>query len=101
MLEEVPKFLEDFGDTYLSVSYYQQCLDLISPSIVDFLDVLDEIQKHRQFKNDYNLGRACDRIRTNIKKLVRMVKSRFDDFDQSTDKMWGELTSGRFNEVRS
>ncbi|MEL0108358.1 MAG: hypothetical protein VW802_15630 [Rhodospirillaceae bacterium] len=45
-LIEIPKFLEDYGDVFLSLSYYRKCLDEIEPIISAFLDALEELQQN-------------------------------------------------------
>lgn len=33
--EEIPRFMEDYGDIFLSLSYYRRCLDSIEPIITE------------------------------------------------------------------
>ena len=35
--EEIPRFMEDYGDIFLSLSYYRRCLASIEPIITEFL----------------------------------------------------------------
>ncbi|MEQ8196171.1 MAG: hypothetical protein RIB59_16940, partial [Rhodospirillales bacterium] len=53
-LSELPKFLEDYGDVFLSLSYYRRCLDEIEPIISAFLDALAELRQNYQLKTDIN-----------------------------------------------
>ena len=53
--EEIPLFMEDYDDIFLSLSYFRKCLDSIEPIITKFLEVMDEMRDNYQFKTDQNL----------------------------------------------
>ena len=50
--EEIPRFMEDYGDIFLSLSYYRRCLDAIEPIITEFLEAMDALKDNYQFKTD-------------------------------------------------
>ena len=98
-LEEVPRFLEDYGDIFLSLSYYRQCLDQIEPIIGEFLDTLDELRSNFQLKHDPGLMETCSMIQATINGLMAAITGRFENFDRSTKDMWNEITAERFRKV--
>lgn len=98
-LEDVPKFLEDYGDIFLSLSYYRQCLDQIEPTIDLFLDALDEIRGNWQLKNDQNLMKTCTMMQSTINGLMAAITGRFENFDRSTTDMWNNISAERFRKV--
>ena len=98
-LEDVPKFLEDYGDIFLSLSYYRQCLDQIEPTIGVFLDALDEIRGNWQLKNDQNLMKTCTMMQSTINGLMAAITGRFENFDRSTADMWNNISADRFRKV--
>lgn len=96
---QVPIFLEDYGDIFLSLSYYRQCLDSMGPPIEAFLDSLDDIRKNFQLKNDRNLMKTCDMVEGTLNNLTAEITGRFENFDRSTNDMWKNLTAERFRRV--
>ncbi len=98
-LEDVPKFLEDYGDIFLSLSYYRQCLDQIEPTIDMFLDALDEIRGNWRLKNDQNLMKTCAMMQSTINGLMAAITGRFENFDRSTNDMWNNISAERFRKV--
>ena len=98
-LEEVPRFLEDYGDIFLSLSYYRQCLDRIEPIIEEFFDSLEELRANFQLKSDPALMRACSVIKSTMTGLASSIHPFFENFDHSTRNMWNEITAERFREV--
>jgi len=99
-LIEVPKFLEDFGDIFLSLSYYRQALDAISPTVDEFLDALIEIRKNHQLSSDRNLLDSCAEIEDALIESMASVTGRFENFDRSTDDMWLDLDAEKFAKIK-
>lgn len=99
-LTEVPTFLEDFGDIFLSLSYYRQCLDEIAPIIDMFLNSLNEIRKNFQLSNDANLVETCNRIESVLNESLSAIAGRFENFDRNTIDMWKNISAEQFQIVK-
>lgn len=97
---EVPQFLEDFGDIFLSLSYYRQCLDDIEPIISEFLEALRELMNNYSLKNDRNLMQTCATIQSTFNEHMAAVTGRFESFDRATGNMWENMSAERFQKVR-
>lgn len=97
---EIPKFLEDYGDIFLSFSYYRQCLDGIAPAIDDFLAAMGDFKNNYQLRNDKNLMNTCVMMEATINELMAGITGRFENFERSTQEMWNNLSAERFQKVR-
>ncbi|MBT7953838.1 MAG: hypothetical protein HN731_01490 [Rhodospirillaceae bacterium] len=93
----VPKFLEDYGDIYLSVAYFRQCMDSVQPAIDDFESSVEEIINHPQLKQNANLVAVSTRLNDKIQNLNKVAHKRFAVFSQSTDDMWDGITAEKFS----
>jgi hypothetical protein len=100
-VEEVPKFLEDFGDIFLSLSYYRQCLDYIQPIVDGFLEWLNDLCESRVVRNDSGLMAICRTIHAILSGLMISLAGRFDNFDRSTADMWDNISAARFRKVEN
>jgi len=100
-MEEVPTFLEDYGDIFLSLAYYRQCLDQIEGTISEFLEAMGDLRKNFQLRTDTNLMRTCDMIESTINGLMAAITGRFENFDRSTKDMWNEINAVRFRKVEA
>ncbi len=98
-VDEVPKFLEDYGDIFLSLSYYRQCLDYIQPLLADFLEWLEDLCQNRQVQSQRNLMATCRAIQAILSGLVFSMNRRFDKFNESTAGMWDQISAARFRQV--
>jgi len=97
---EIPAFLEDYGDIFLSLSYYRHCLDRLEPHLENFLESLDILRKNWQVRNDYTLMRTCEDIEKTLNTLTTTIAGRFDNFDRQTKAMWDQISATRFRQVK-
>ncbi|MCW5698924.1 MAG: hypothetical protein KIT00_03685 [Rhodospirillales bacterium] len=99
-ITDIPKFLEDYGDIFLSLSYYRQTLDQIVPIVSNFLDSLVEIQEHYQMRRDVNLMHTCRMLQETMNAVMANVTGRFESFDRATSGLWDNLSADRFRRVQ-
>ena len=100
-LQDIPKFLEDFSDIYLSLAYYQQYLDDITPKIIAFIDEMLMLKKNWQLRQDPRLMGACDALEASLNDLIASVTGRFEAFSRNTDRMWENINAERFRKVEA
>ena len=101
MLDEVPKFLEDYGDIFMSVSYYQDCLGLIDPTLFEFQRSLKDIRTNRQLQDDKLLLKACLRVGGAFGKLRLVLETSFEAFTEGSKDMWTDVNAARFQKFRA
>jgi hypothetical protein len=101
MLIEVPKFLEDFGDIFLSLSYYKSYLDNIQPKVGGFIAGLEEIRGNYQLRQNRILMKTCDALQEKFNDLTSEITGRFENFYRSTDDMWANISAERFRRVEA
>ena len=97
---EVPRFLEDYGDTFLSLSYFRHCMDKIEPIIDEFMHSVAELRTNYQLKTDRNLMQTATVVESTINELMAAISGRFETFDKHTEGMWENLTAERFRQVK-
>ena len=100
-LMELPRFLEDYGDIFLSLAYYKHCLDETAPITQGFMDSLATIRKNWELKNDQNLMNTCDMLEKTFTGLSAHLKRLFDEFDKSTKDFWSDVSAERFRQVEA
>jgi len=100
-LMELPRFLEDYGDIFLSLAYYKSCLDYTAPITRNFLDSLHDIRKNWELKTDTNLMNTCDMLEKTFTGLSAHLKRLFDEFDSSTKDFWSDVSAARFRQVEA
>jgi hypothetical protein len=95
----IPRFLEDYADIFMSLSYYRQCLDDVTPSIYDFLESLKVLKKSYQLRTSGVFVESCREIELTFNDLVASVTGRLESFDRHTKDMWQNLSAERFRQI--
>ena len=98
-IEGVPKFLEDYGDIYLSLSYYRQCLDQVAPQMFEVTDSLAMLRANWQLQQDDRLMQACDFVEGALNELAADVTGRLESFERNSRDIWDNISAERFREV--
>ena len=99
-LMDVPRFLEDYGDTFLSLAYFKQCLYDVVPKVMEFLEVLTELRKNLQLRNTPGFLQACDFMEPRLNGVITSITGRFESFDQHTKYLWNDISAESFARVR-
>ncbi|MSP42557.1 MAG: hypothetical protein EXR08_04220 [Alphaproteobacteria bacterium] len=79
-LLDLPKMLEDYADTFLSVAYYQELLDGLLPRIDRFLDELQQLQAMQDMRHDLSFLREAKGLELLLEKIVAGMTARFEVF---------------------
>lgn len=99
-LPEIPKFLEDYGDIFLSLAYFRSALDKVVPATHEFLEWVQELRDTWQLRNDRQFDRILTQISADLTDISGSVTGRFEAFDRKTQDFWGDINADRFHDVR-
>ncbi|NKB56231.1 MAG: hypothetical protein GKS00_07840 [Alphaproteobacteria bacterium] len=99
-LQEVPNFIEEYADIYLSIAYGKDCLNSLIPQILLFEESMEELKENYELRNDVRLMRSIDFIKDSITDVTASVVSRFESFDRSSESMWDNITAESFTHVK-
>jgi len=96
---EIPAFLEEYGDVFLSLSYYHRCLDEIVPAMENLTQSLVALRKNHQLSQDKTVLATCSTMEATINTLLAEITGRFENFERNSQDMWSHLTAERFRQV--
>lgn len=99
--EKIPQHLEQVGDTFLSISYYRQCVDDVSPVVDGFHESVEAIQGNYQLKADRNLMQTCDVLRNTVSEVHTGIRKRLESFDKVTENMWRNPSAIQFRQIQN
>lgn len=97
---DVPLFLENFGDTFMSLSYFRYCLERLEPYFSACLDSIRDIRSHFQLKQNASLMKSCDYVEDVVNSVTASITGRLEVFERRTQQMWGNINQEEFNAVR-
>lgn len=98
---EIPSFMEDYGDIFMSLAYYKKCMADISPILGNFTHALKEIRNNWELKSNISLMEICEELENMFIGLSAHLKRLFDDFDRSSKGFWDDVSAERFREVEA
>ena len=97
--DQVPAFLEDYADIFLSLGYFRQCLDSIEPIISEFLEALRELRESFQFREDRGVHETTELFEAIVLEAMAGVTGRFEAFDRASENLWTDISAERFRKV--
>lgn len=100
-LDDVPKFLDDYGDIYLSLCYYRQCMDQVAPSIADLVTAIGSVRDTWQLKQDARLMKTCDFVESSLNELAAQVTGRLESFDRNSKDLWNNISADQFRKIET
>ena len=99
-MEDVPTFLEDYGDIFLSLAYFKEELEKITPSINELANVLRDLRSNHQWRQDKYFTSTCDNMEKSFTDIISSITERFENFDQHSQSLWDNITAESFRRVK-
>ena len=100
-IDKIPKFLEDYADIFMSLSYYRHCLDHLLPKVQIFMDGLEMVRANQQMKSDRGMMEMVSRMEATINGRLSSITGKVESFERSTNDMWRDLTADRFKKIET
>ena len=100
-IHEIGDFLEDYGDIFLSLAYYKDCLDTITPKVWQFLEDIEEFNDYQQLRGERALFKVCAQVNELFTEILASLTSRFELFHRRSKEMWKDVNAQSFLEVQN
>ena len=99
-LPEIPRFLEDYSDIFLSLAYFKNCLDKIAPSVWEFFEYMEELRGNFLLKNDRNFIETSLFVENTLNNVTASITGRFESFQRHSNEMWSDINAESFSRVK-
>lgn len=99
-LGALPRFLEDYGDTFLSLAYFQDCHFSLEPQFRSFTTAVDNIQDNHQLRQNSSLMKSLDQTVDDLEDVKASLEGLFQSFDRETRTMWEDFNADTFSKVQ-
>lgn len=99
-ISELPRFLEDYGDTFLSLAYFRDALDALEPKLVNFFTAMERIRENHQLSQNNLLMRTLDAMETDFGAIKATLEGHFEAFERQTSAMWADLNAESFHRLK-
>lgn len=98
-LIEIPQFLEEYADVYLSVSYFQKCSDDLREPLEGLIDDLERLARTSKFDGDSQMIATLRGTTERMCELQGVVSNILAMFQAQTEDMWRNLTAERYRQL--
>ena len=71
--ELIRAFLEEYGDIFLSLAYFKQCLDEIVPDVQAFLAWMDAVRGFSEVRRDARHARMLDEVGRDLTEIAASI----------------------------
>lgn len=99
-LTAIPDFLEDYGDVFLSLAYFRNCLDGIVPDVQRFMKWGMESRESEPIARDRQVMKMLEDVQSKLTDVTTSITGRFEAFDRRSKDFWTDISAQSFREVR-
>jgi len=99
-IDDLPNLLEDFGDTFMSLSYCRSYFVYVVPKLDMMVEWMREVAGSPMLRNDSRMQQNFKGIEQVLTFLSKNVTRRFNQFDKNIVIDWDKVTISTFNQVR-
>jgi hypothetical protein len=99
-LEEIPKFLEEYSDVFLSVAYYRFSFESVADQIERFLFWTSELKSHRDVSSSPRTMASCKKVEDSLRYISMSIRERLQRFQKGFELFWSDINKTSFNNLR-
>jgi hypothetical protein len=99
-LVEIPTFLEEYGDIFLSLAYFRRCIDEVVPEVQRFVEWMNEIRSSSEVTRDKRLVKTIETTGADITEISALITGRFESFDRKSKDFWTDINADTFRAIR-
>lgn len=100
-LHDVPDFLEDYADIFLSVAYFRKNLDTVVPQVEDFVHWVNEINSNSYLSRDRTVVDSCRAVKDVLVRVLSTLQARLKRFQRRFESFWGDITANSFYKLKN
>tara|TARA_Y100000746_G_scaffold201197_1_gene186005 strand:- start:405 stop:1118 length:714 start_codon:yes stop_codon:yes gene_type:complete len=99
-LNELPNYLQEFGELFLSVSYFESTFREFNPKLDQFLLWAEDGVKNSNLRNDPNAQRELTQTEQKFRELKENLEARFRLLGNITQIDWQDLGASDFKKIQ-
>lgn len=99
-LADIPRFLEEYSDVFLSVAYYRYGFESVEAEIDRFLLWVSDLRAHRETAASAKAAQHCKNVYEMMWLLSVSLKERLDQFQNGFKNFWADINPQSFQVMR-
>jgi hypothetical protein len=99
-LMEIPSFLEEYGDVFLSMAYYRSVFSGIEPGLELLSSWSDEVSQSFRMRSDASFQRKRGAMLEMLQRIGQAIRAILIGFEAMAKRFWDNLGMGTFKALR-
>lgn len=99
-LADIPKFIEDYSEVFISLSYYRHGFESIGDAIARILLWIEELKRHRDVMATPQTLTSCKKTEETLKFLSTSLRERLARLQYSFETFWKDINQQSFLNLR-
>jgi hypothetical protein len=99
-LADIPKFLEEYSDVFLSVAYYRYGFESVGPDVERFLFWMHDLRSHRDIASSPKAAAQCRQVEETMRFLANSIRERLMQFQTGFETFWNDINHASFQQMR-
>lgn len=99
-VDEIPTFIENYSDVFLSVAYYRHYFESIGTDIDRFLLWIKDLQKYRDVTSSPQTFTSCKKVEHSLRVVSASIRERLGKFQANFEAFWGNINKSSFDNLR-
>jgi hypothetical protein len=91
-VQKVPRFLEDYSDTFLAIAFYELTLERLLPQVDALLNVVRKLGAEPQFRNDGPVRAALRDVESLLPQILAAAGKRLQAVERIAESLWANHT---------
>ncbi len=100
-ISELPDFLENYGDIYLSLVFFKSVFYELKPQFDSLCEDMNQLREHQYYSQNKQLISSCKEIENNIGKGMEQLLIMLEDVTDNEKFHWSNINAQSFSEMRS
>jgi len=99
-LQEIPNFLQEYSDVFLSVAYYRHSFEAIYNDLQRFLKWMNQVRTSREISSESRLLKQCKHSEAIVRFILASIRERLAQFHSSFEMFWQDINRESFMNMR-
>lgn len=100
-ITDIPDFLEDYGDIFMSLAYFKECANRLIPNVLIFISDISEFKENNHLKSQKDLMNTCEYLDSCLTNIIDSLARRFESFEKHSQEMWHDINPDNFQYVKN
>lgn len=97
---EIPEFIEEYSEVYMSVAYYRNNFESISGDMARFFEWVEVLKNHKDVAANPQTAISCTNVQRQLEYLYVSMQQRLELFQYNFEGFWKDINRENLQKLR-